>query len=457
MPASDRAPLLSPTPPELILWDVMDQHLERAVFLYRQWQYALSSHRYLPDQVEDDLERRLAIHLEGLALGGSAVVDRLLFPGMEAPRDPDRATVAALVHLASGGRDAWYELFELLAYPESDDQRRGLARAAWLSDSPEAESLLLQAFEESRSPIQRAGLLDLLAARGVDPGEGLATCLESSLVPLRSAAIRAAGRAGRTDLLPGIEEALTASDPELGRAAVVAGLFLGSGSAWTRCVREASSSAHFLLLVGLLGGGQDVELIHVQLDHAELRDAALWALGFAGRAQSAEPCLALVESPSERTAKLAAEAFSAITGFEAHRDEPDRSPTPGDRGGSPPPPPADGLDADRMRQATDHLTRPRPRALVEWWEAHRDELREDERYLRGRPHTAAELVKALRSDSMRRRHGLALELALRTGARRLVSTDAFIARQRGQLEAISELSDDDFVNHFGRERGGVGS
>ena len=66
-------------PPELpVLWEVAEEHLDEAGFLWTQWERALVSPDYSASEVADGPEERLAAHLEGLALGGREVAERLL-------------------------------------------------------------------------------------------------------------------------------------------------------------------------------------------------------------------------------------------------------------------------------------------------------------------------------------------------------------------------------------------
>ena len=66
-------------PPELpVLREVAEEHLDEAGFLWTQWERALVSPDYSASEVADGPEERLAAHLEGLALGGREVAERLL-------------------------------------------------------------------------------------------------------------------------------------------------------------------------------------------------------------------------------------------------------------------------------------------------------------------------------------------------------------------------------------------
>lgn len=158
---------------------------------------------------------------------------------------------------------------------------------------------------------------------------------------------------------------------------------------------------------------------------------ALFALGFAGTRDAAE--LALQAMADESLAPLAAEAFCAITGldlelhgFTVPRPEPPREPVPFD---------AEELDADLVSHPDDLLPVPDVSAVRRWWVDNGRALEPERRYLRGEPHDVPRLHRGLCSEPMRRRHGLALELAVRTHGLLQLQTRAFGEDQKRALAA----------------------
>src|SRR5689334_5531802 len=83
-----------------ILWDVVQEHLDEAEFLYEQWSNAFHSPTYPRRELASTLERRLEAHLDGLVVGGRAVAEQLLIPELANTDAPARSTVAALALLA---------------------------------------------------------------------------------------------------------------------------------------------------------------------------------------------------------------------------------------------------------------------------------------------------------------------------------------------------------------------
>ena len=450
---STPAPLLAPTPPERILWEVVERHFEEAEFLFEQWESALYSPVYTLDELARTLETRLLAHLDGLILGGRAVAERLLQPALEDEIDTEPATVAALALLESGNRDLWQEVVEEMIFNEDHDLRDAIARALMLFDAPHFDLALQDACEWARSPLEKSALLEVLAERRLDPGPLLESCLGTGYVPLDRAVVRMAGRGVRRDLEVEVARQLRADDPSVRHAAIEAGLVFGFSSAWRECLdlacRSGSTGTSVLLHVALLGAPSDHAVIYEKLDADETREAALWAAGFTGRLEAVERCLPFLESENTRVAKLAAEAIGAVTGLDIIGLEADCPREPRRDGDSAEeensedegllPFEVDDLDADLVPDAVDELPLLDPRRVRDWLEVNRSRFLDEERYLSGSLHTPEALVAALHTAAMRRRHGLGLELFIRSGGQRHVDTRGFTNRQKRELDALADL------------------
>jgi hypothetical protein len=138
----------------------------------------------------------------------------------------------------------------------------------------------------------------------------------------------------------------------------------------------------------------------------------VWALGFAGGLAAAEACLELLAQ--ELHPALAAEALGAITGLDLQRE---------------------GL----VVPSEDPLPLPDIPGVIRWWNRNRLRFSADERYLGGRPRTADGIQEALEHGPTRRRPPLALEMAIRTSRRYVVTTDAFGTQQRREMAAYGTL------------------
>ncbi|HYO73770.1 MAG TPA: hypothetical protein VEU33_47665, partial [Archangium sp.] len=244
-----------------------------------------------------------------------------------------------------------------------------------------------------------------------------------------AAALRAAGRV-RLPVEPGVlQRALGAVEPMLRDSAIVVGLLNNHHRAWAACQAAVESRAPgcrlTMLLLGMSGDERDTKrLLDLLSDEAHQPDV-LWALGFTGRVAAADACLDLMRQ--ERVAALAGVAFSAITGlriegrYAAERQEVEAE--------QPIPLEQEDLDADLVPKPEDDLPLPQVDAVTDWWREVRPRMDARQRHLEGRAFTPQVLLDALASASMRRRHALALELALRSRGALQVPTRAFLERQ----------------------------
>jgi hypothetical protein len=79
-----------------------------------------------------------------------------------------------------------------------------------------------------------------------------------------------------------------------------------------------------------------------------------------------------------------------------------------------------------------------------WWEDNRARFAPGGRYLYGEPMRGEAVVGALRRGPTRRRHALALEVAMRSRGRLTVETRAFSRRQWEEIERLGDLEGIDF-------------
>jgi uncharacterized protein (TIGR02270 family) len=213
-----------------------------------------------------------------------------------------------------------------------------------------------------------------------------------------------------------------------------AGLASGVRGAWDACRKAVQlPGAHAREAMVLLAfGGDEAEasLLVDLLASVELRADAFWALGFNGRVAAMEACVKYLEVPE--VARLAAEAFSAMTGL---RMEGAHALPPGERpeGAPVPPEEQEGLDADLVPGPEEDLPWPHVAAVRAWWAQNQTRFAKGTRYLLGQPFSGPVLLEALESSPMRRRHLLARELAIRTRGQHVIPTRAFTHRQREAL------------------------
>ncbi|RKH17804.1 TIGR02270 family protein [Corallococcus sp. CA047B] len=401
--------------------NVCARHLDEAAFLWTQWESSLDSPVLTLGELHDVDERRLLAHLDALVLGGDGVRKELITPAL-ASGDPELVTVAALVLLAMPPEDAsaLREVMDALV-EGGPDLRPCLQRALQLRAEP-AWVPAVQTLLQQDDPALVATALEVLAFWDADAGPALPSLLAHPAPEVTAAALRAARVApGRVMSAPVIR-ALDSSHSEVRDEALITGSALGLEPAFTECRQLAShSNAHSrtaMLLLAMGGEAVNVRLLLEQLGRPGAKADALWALGFSGRREAAEACLELLDTAE--LDGLAAEAFRAITGLPLEgvflRPEPE------DDEDAPRPhaPALPRADSDRVRR---------------WWQEAEHRLKPQGRYLLGQPLGGAWLLESFELVPLRRRHAMALEVALRGRGAFPIQTRASTHLQRAQLRA----------------------
>src|SRR3954462_9549606 len=178
-------------PDDDLRWDVLEQHLLEAGFLWLQREAALASNRYSLADVESGPERRLLAHVDALATSGRRGAEGLVQLALEA----DDAELRGAAALALSGPGEARNLEAILeAATQADAQGRApLLRALALRGVPELESLL-----GAEDPVLAAQGLEALAFQGAVPARALGSLAERPEPWLRVAVMRAAR------VLPGV-------------------------------------------------------------------------------------------------------------------------------------------------------------------------------------------------------------------------------------------------------------
>jgi uncharacterized protein (TIGR02270 family) len=412
-----------------VLWDVVEEHLDEAAFLWSQWEAALASPRHTLASVANGPEARLVAHLDGLLVAGAPAQERVLLPAL-AGDDAERAFAAALALLEGAGREGLARVVERLA-AAGPPLAAAITRALALTRRPGVDPELL-ALARSGAPASVGPALEALAFRAVPVAHDVLLAAVAALPPDRIApAVRAARLAGPR-ALGIVDRALGAPPGPVLDAALETGLLLGLPEAWTACVRVAETggpgSAFPLLLLALGGEPSEVDRLAGAARDEALRPAALTALAFTGRAAAVDACLPYLRDP--KAARLAAEAISTITGlavegrYQAPEPPPPEEPVPLEQ---------DDLDANLVPGPDALLRVPAADALEGWWSKARAQLDGRARCLGGEPWTAKAALAALAGGSMRRRRAVALDLAVRTRGEWTLETRTWAEDQRRLL------------------------
>ncbi len=416
---------------DLVLWDVVQEHLDESEFLLEQWLAAARSPRFSLEVLQRTLEPRLLAHLDGLVAGGPAVADRAIWRVLadDAEADEPQRRAAALTVLADAETPP-QRLVAILGGTGDAKVRAAICAAFQLSARPDiAEASRLALYEIDSAPVQRA-LLAILSARRIDPGPIMVRLLDSTDEEVLCAALSAiAAVVGDRDRHRQVVEAcLFHASPAVCAAALRTGLIWNLESARRACSEQALSGVPQAMLYWVLvGGAAALPTLIAALSSPAQRKSALFALGFTGRLAAVEAVLPWLEDPDPAVARLAVEAIAGITGLPLY-DEAYAAPPPADgpdetdAGGAAadqgelPPLEAD-LATDLMPSPADLLPVPAASPIRAWWADRRSSFAPDRRYLNGEPLSQVSLQDALAGGPLRRSGPLAYEIAVRTGGK----------------------------------------
>lgn len=387
------------TDESLILWDVVEEHLDEAEFLFGMWERAVVAPDYTRRDVERAFGERLRAHLDGLAVAGEPAAKRLLLPGLaDGGAEASRAAACALGLLASEGDEgASRVLVALEASEAGTGLRAGIVRALEVSDRAGLDAVLRDAVYATEGAPQ-AVLVGVLGARGMDAGPIVGTLLRSDDPRVLVHAARAAALRPAEALRWEVTGLLDVEDEGIRMAALETALVWGLPEGWQRCWREAErGTAAALMWAGLLGGEEAVGLLRAAAARQETRHAALRALGASGWRSAAEECLRWMSDADRRTAKLAADGFGAITGVDAYAKG--FSAKVAEEDELPP------LDEDLVRgleaEVEDDLPLPDAAAFARWWRENERAFTREVRYLRGQERTREAIEACFASGPMR--------------------------------------------------------
>ena len=426
---------------------------------------ALDSPEYTLASLALGPERRLWAHVDALMVMGPRRCKKLLLPVLDDPEAaPARAAAAALVlmELASvllttrAGRDPLASLRDLDKGPDPSElwervlsardaaegePRAGLQRALQLGASEPFVRWLFARIERGEGAL--AGDLELLALLDRAP-----TQLASYLSHDDPQVVRAAAVAARLSRAPEVLERLRplaqAKDPLVSRAAVESALVHYIPGAWASALYWAFTDApspfrrRALLWVALLGDLEVHGWLMSGLEREDRRADTLWALGFCGRPAAVEAVLPWLEH--EQYGPLAGEVVCAIAGLAPDAPGCWRRLEPSEDEALPPLA-RDTLDGDIVPKAEGALPLPNPAGVRAWWLRQRPSFEQQPRlsYLGGLPMHPTTLIGALRHGPLRRAHGLALELRIRSGGQLQLPTRSPTPLQHAAFDRLPSL------------------
>lgn len=388
-PAEAERPATSTPHVRPILWDIYEEHLDEAAFLWGQWERAMDAAHYTLDEVIEGPEERLRAHLDGLVLGGKRVAEKLLIPAL-GDDDDGKVTAAAWALLQAEDADHLELMLDALAKAEKKETRAALTRAFELAERSDLGARLQPRLAASAPPVQ-AMIVNVLSAglQPAPPGQSPAwgfpiePLLESRDQELLSAALLALCRAPDPAFGHVIEKLLASPYVAIRDLAIEAGIGLGLRAARTACsklvARNASGSR--MSLAVLASGGEPVDIAATirKLDVKSMRRDALWALGFAGTVQAAGAILAWIAD--DEVDKVAGEAFATITGARIAGPLAEV----GQTDNSAPPQAEDDDEPVPVVLPEDALPVPHSDRLLAWWNKAESRFAPEARYLYGQP------------------------------------------------------------------------
>jgi len=393
-----------PTIARPILWDIYEEHLDEAAWLWGNWTESLDSAVYALGDVVVGPEERLLAHLDGLVLGGEPVAKKLLVPALTGD-DLGGVAAAAWALLQAEDADHQDKVIETLATAEPPVQA-ALGRAVYLA--PRADISRLIPHFHAGSPAMRAMVIDIFGPREPDwVREQIAPAMHSGQAPLMAAGLRAIRNLRERTLLDWVTVASQSDDIEVRLEAMRTGLSFAVKAAWNECRIFAGGIGQISrMALGLLATSPDPADRTFVREKAKGEDPglhALWALGFAGDADSAD---VLVQAmANEKKSRVAGEAFTAITGLPIVGD----MSKPGE---------TQGPDVEEVKdedppptvQSEDSLLEPNVQKIQKWWEKERRRFVPGTRYCGGQARSPATLRNAFTGGATWRREVLLIEL-----------------------------------------------
>ena len=418
------------TPMDLILWDVVEEHLDEAAFLWTQWERALRSPLYKLHELRDRVEERLLAHLDGLVVGGSQVAQRLLVPAL-CEGLPGTAFAAAMALLLAERADADDAVFAALSAAQAP-QLDEIVRALCLGPSPQRQARLLSLFAEGGARQTVAAYI--LGFQQVDLGPSLFALFRGDDSQQWLTGLHCLRYRPRPDCESLMVRALRSADVAVVDAGLVAAAVAALPSVLPRC-RELVESAHpatptAALLLAILGTDIDQHLLRRAASNKKHAKDIIFALGLCGGIDSMSACVDWLGD--DDLALAASESFVSLTGVDAEKEKLlTQIPSSAENDDFP-----DG-DADLDLPVEADIPRIDPLATAAFWHSHRTQYKAGAFYLGGQVFVRSDpraWQAAVSQANLRQRHALALGLAVVSAGQQIIQTGA-LARQQADVFA----------------------
>lgn len=409
--------------------DIAETHAEEAAFLWQLRALATRQPHYRLDDL-GMLDERVSAHVDGLRVAGEAgelACRRLLAGDQSWP-----LALLALLALEAGDR---LGLDRLISLAEAAPVHQPALEAAFGWASPQfLRGVMPALLQASNSPLRRRLGIVCCAMHRADPGPALAPAMEDPDPVLRARALRAAGELGRRDLIGDCLRASKDAAPACRYWAAASALLLGDRDQAIAMLASMGASAgpwqeralRRVLKAMDASGAQ--ALLTPLLSQRTASRAAIQGIGHAGLTALVPWLIEGMRDP--RSARLAGEAFSLITGADLALLDLDRPPLPLKGVG-----PSDDPDDDDVALDPDEdLPWPEADRVAQWWTREASRAEGGSRRFMGQAVTPGHALHVLREGAQRQRIAAAQHLSLISPGRVLFPVSAPVWRQRRLLD-----------------------
>jgi uncharacterized protein (TIGR02270 family) len=410
--------------------EVVGQHVEEAAILCNMRSAVVTAPHVKLHHLRR-LDDRLLAHLDGIAVAGDSG-GRFCEAALERPGSGEvfTAAVRAIEDDNLPRQDRLFALAEAL--PEA---QAGLISAfGWVSGR-HLEGRIKDLLSSGRAFRQQVGIAACVMHH-VAGGSALEIAIGDSDSRLRARGLRAAGEGARRDLVSACTKGLTDHDAAC-----------RFWAAWSAVVLGERHRAIDVLTTFGTGPGpfreRAMQLILMVMEptdsHALLKTVARdtnnlrWLIqgsGVAGDPVFVPWLINHMEDP--KTARLAGEAFSLISGVDLAAANLERGPLEDGQSH----PNDDPNDSDVSMDPDDGLPWPDPAKIQAWWNAHRIGFRDGVRHFMGAPVTPERCIHVLKEGYQRQRLAAALYRSLRQPDTPLFNFRAPAWRQQRWLASI---------------------
>jgi uncharacterized protein (TIGR02270 family) len=415
----------------LIIPEIVSLHLDEAASLIERRRVVLDASQVNLKDVQRAFDDRIAAHLDALSIAGEDA-----WPFCEAAlEEPSAGAVftAAVRAIEDRRADRLEALLALIGAVR--ETRYGFTSAlGWVGrDRLQGLGSTLLA---SSDPLKRAIGMVACSMHRVDPGLVSGGWLRDADTSVRARSIRLVGEIGYDDAVPACAAALNDADIECRFWGAWSAVLLGNrGIALERLTAAALTDGQhivraFRLALQAMNAGSAHSLLKDLATHTEHLRPLIHGSGIAGDSTYV-PWL-MNHMRDDKTARVAGEAFSLITGADLSALKLDRPQPETFESG-----PNDDPDDPNVDMDPDEgLPWPDPDKVEKWWTANASRFHKGSRYFMGAPVTREHCIDVLKNGYQRQRILAAHYLCLLEPGTPLFNTSAPAWRQQRLLARL---------------------